>query len=104
MTDVHPKDLGHDVEAPIQGECLGAATIVQFYTFASQCIDWAKTTKSLQERAVYVQMGLQWLAAGARLQTFLQLKDSQRANLPSEGLLEDRSMGTGGRVGNACDK
>ena len=31
--------------------------------------------------AVYVQMGLQWLAAGARLQTFLQFKSSQDVSL-----------------------
>jgi hypothetical protein len=37
-------------------------------------MDWATTTRSIQERAVYVQMALQWLAAGARLQTLLQLK------------------------------
>jgi hypothetical protein len=43
-------------------------------------MDWAKTTRSLQERVVYVQMGLQWLAAGARLQTFLQIKNSDVAH------------------------
>jgi hypothetical protein len=94
MTDVQP-DLGNRVEDPTQGKCLGVAAVAQFYAFASQCIDWAKTTKSLQARAVYVQMGLQWLAAGARLQTFLQLKSSQRANLQSAGLFEDQSTGTG---------
>ena len=44
-------------------------------------MDWAKTTHSLQERAVYVQMGQQWLAAGAGLQTFLQFKSSQDVSL-----------------------
>jgi hypothetical protein len=60
---------------------LNATVIAQFYDFASRCMDWAKSTRSLQERAVYVQMGLQWLAAGARLQTFLQFKSSQDVSL-----------------------
>ncbi len=75
MSDVLLNDVGHE-NAPTRGELLAASEIAQFYTFASRCMDWANTTRSLQERAVYVQMGLQWLAAGARLQTFLQLKDS----------------------------
>jgi hypothetical protein len=65
------------------GEFLAASTIAQFYTFASRCMDWAKTTRSLQERAVYVQMGLQWLAMAARLQTFLQFKNSEDARTAS---------------------
>ena len=50
-------------------------------------MDWAKITRSLQERAVYVQMGLQWLAAGARLQTLARLKNgaSQRGPPPGTG-------------------
>jgi hypothetical protein len=39
-------------------------------------MDWANTTRSLQERALYTQMGLQWLAAGARLHTVAELKNS----------------------------
>jgi hypothetical protein len=46
-------------------------------------MEWANTTRLLQERAVYVQMGLQWLAAGARLQTFLRLKNSHVARSAS---------------------
>jgi hypothetical protein len=82
MSDVQPSDVGH-ANAAIRGEILAASAITQFYTFASRCMDWAKTTRSLQERAVYVQMGLQWLAAGARLQTCLQLKSCQVAHQAS---------------------
>jgi hypothetical protein len=79
MSDVQPNDVGHENSLP-RGELVAASAIAQFYTFASRCMDWAKTTRSLQERVVYVQMGLQWLAAGARLQTFLQIKNSDVAH------------------------
>ena len=75
MSDVQLNDVGHENALP-RGELLAASAIAQFYTFASRCMDWAHTTRSLQERALYSQMALQWLAAGARLQTFVQLKDS----------------------------
>ncbi len=92
MSDVQPNDVGHE-RALTRGELLAASAITQFYTFASRCMDWATTTRSLQERAVYVQMALQWLAAGARLQTLLQLK--QRRDCAY-------SVGEGGEyVGNA---
>jgi len=76
MSDAQLNDVGHE-NALTRGDILAATAIAQFYNFASRCMDWAKTTRSLQERAVYVQMGLQWLAVGARLQTFLQFKSSQ---------------------------
>jgi hypothetical protein len=79
MSDVQPNEVGHQ-NALTGSELLAASAISQFYTFASRCMDWANTTRSLQERACYVQMGLQWLAAGARLQTFLQLKNSRVAH------------------------
>jgi hypothetical protein len=82
MSDVQPNDVGHE-NALSRGELLAASAIAQFYTFASRCMDWAKTTRSLQERAVYVQMSLQWLAAGARLQTSLRFKSSQDVSLKS---------------------
>ena len=72
--------MGHE-NAPTRGDIVAATAIAHFYNFASRCMDWAKTTRSLQERAVYVQMGLQWLAAGARLQTFLQFMSSQDVSL-----------------------
>jgi hypothetical protein len=52
-------------------------------------MDWAQTTRSLKERSVYTQMAMQWLAAGARLQTFAQLKNraSQRGP-PKEASVE----------------
>ncbi|HTV26407.1 MAG TPA: hypothetical protein VMF32_01350 [Xanthobacteraceae bacterium] len=81
MSDVRPIDANNLPSAATQGECLGMAAITQFYAFAERCLDWAKTTRSVQERAVYLQMGLQWLAAGARLQTFLQFKNVQALNL-----------------------
>ncbi len=43
-----------------------------FYAFAGQCIVWANSARSLQERAVYVQMALQSLSTGATLQTCAQ--------------------------------
>jgi hypothetical protein len=84
MPDIRPNDTSHRQNIPTNGEHVGMATIAQFYAFAERCIDWANTTRSMQERAVYTQMGLQWLAAGARLQTFLQLKKSQDAKLAFE--------------------
>jgi hypothetical protein len=80
MSDAQLNDVGHE-NTLTRGDILAATAIAQFYNFASRCMDWAKTTRSLQERAVYVQMGLQWLAAGARLQTFLQFKNSQASSL-----------------------
>jgi hypothetical protein len=80
MSDAQLNDVGHE-NAPTRGDIVAATAIAHFYNFASRCMDWAKTTRSLQERAVYVQMGLQWLAAGARLQTFLQFMSSQDVSL-----------------------
>jgi hypothetical protein len=76
MSDLEPNDVGHK-NALTPGELLAASAVAQFYNFASRCMDWAWTTRSLQERAIYVQIGLKWLAAGARLQTFLQFENSQ---------------------------
>ena len=76
MSAVQLNDVGHENALP-RGELLAASAIAQFYTLASRCMDWANTTRSLQERAVYTKMGLQWLAAGARLQTFAQLQQSK---------------------------
>jgi hypothetical protein len=76
MSGAQLNDVGHE-NALTPGDIVAATAIAQFYNFASRCMDWAKTTRSLQERAVYAQMGLQWLAAGARLQTFLQFESSQ---------------------------
>jgi hypothetical protein len=83
MSDVQLHDVGHQ-NAPTRDEFLAASAITQFYTFASRCMEWANTTRSLQERAAYVQMGLQWLAAGARLQTFLRLKNSHVTHSASD--------------------
>ena len=89
MSDVQLNDVGHEHAFP-QGALLAASAIAQFYTFASRCMDWANATHSLQERALYVQMGLQWLAAGARLQTFAQLKNSgaSQRGLPEKAGVE----------------
>jgi hypothetical protein len=73
MSEVRLNDVGPGNALP-RGELLATSAIALFYTFASRCMDWAKTTRSLQERAMYAQMALQWLAAGARLQTLAQLK------------------------------
>jgi hypothetical protein len=75
MSDLQLNDVGHE-NALTRGELLAASAIAQFYTLASRCMVWANTTRSLQQRAVYVQMALQWLAAGARLQTFAKLARS----------------------------
>ncbi len=80
MSDAQLNDV--DYESALTREDVVAATaIAQFYNFASRCLDWAKTTRSLQERAVYVQMGLQWLAAGARMQTSYNLRATQGMSL-----------------------
>ena len=76
MRNLQPNDVGHK-KTLTPGELLAASAVAQFYNFASRCMDWAWTTRSLQERAIYVQTGLKWLAAGVRLQTFLQLENSQ---------------------------
>jgi hypothetical protein len=76
MSDLQLNDVGHE-NALTRGEPLASSAIAQFYTFASRCMDWANTTRSLQERAIYMQMALQWLAVGARLQTFAQFENSE---------------------------
>ena len=53
MRSNQPNDVGHQ-NMPPQDEVLAASAIAQFYTFAGRCMDWAKTTRSLQERALYV--------------------------------------------------
>jgi hypothetical protein len=75
MSVVPLNDVGQENALP-RGELLAASAVAQFYTFARRCMDWANTTRSLQERAIYSQMALQWLADGARLQTLAQLKNS----------------------------
>jgi hypothetical protein len=83
MSDAQLNEVDYE-SALTRGDVVAAAAIAQFYNFASRCLDWAKTTRSRQERAVYVQMGLQWLAAGARLHTFLQINGSQDVSLRAE--------------------
>ena len=82
-------DVGHE-NALTRGELLAASAIAQFYTFARRCMDWANTTRSLQERVVYSQMALQGLAAGARLHTFAQFKKSgaSQRGPPEEASIE----------------
>jgi hypothetical protein len=85
MSVVQLNEVGHENARP-RDELLAASAVAQFYTFARRCMDWANTTRSLQERAIYSQMALQWLAAGARLQTFAQLKNSGASQRgPSKG-------------------
>jgi hypothetical protein len=43
-----------------------------FYGFAEQCIEWAKKSRSIQERAAYMSMAMQWLETGARFQTVMR--------------------------------
>ena len=92
MSDAQLNDVGHE-NALTRGDIVAATAIAQFYNFASRCMNWSKTTRSLQERALYVQMGLQWLAAGARLQTFLQFKSSQDVSLRSRSLSFGEGVG-----------
>ena len=84
MSELRLNDVGPGNALP-RGELLAASAIAQFYTFASRCMDWANTTRSLQERAMYVQMALQWLAAGARLQTLARLKNGASQRGPPAG-------------------
>ena len=51
MSDAPPNDIGLTTTTP--GELLAASAVAQFYTFAGQCMDWAKTTRSIQERILY---------------------------------------------------
>lgn len=88
---VQPSDIGHE-NGLRRGELAAGAAAAQFYAFACRCMDWARTTRSLQERVVYSQMGLQWLAAGARLQTFLQFRKAEAAQ-SSEATTEPRRIG-----------
>jgi hypothetical protein len=93
MSAVQLNDVGHE-NAFARGELLAASAIAQFYTFASRCMDWASTTRSLQERGLYSQVGLQWLAAAARLHALAQLKISaayQRASPKETPLRSGRS-------------
>jgi hypothetical protein len=70
MSDVPSNDGGQNTAT--RGELLAASGIIRFYTFAGRCLDWAKTARSVQERALYAQMALKYLAAAARLHTILQ--------------------------------
>lgn len=45
------------------------APAATYYAFAEQCMEWAKNARSAQERDAYMRMVIQWLGAGARLQT-----------------------------------
>ena len=53
-------------------EQLGVSAGSTFYGFAEQCIKWAKNARSMQERAAYMSMAMQWLETGARFQTFMR--------------------------------
>jgi hypothetical protein len=75
MSDLQLNDPRHEA-ASHKGKVIPSSAFDQFYNFATQCMDWANTTRFPQERAIYTQMALQWLTAGARLQTFAQLKNS----------------------------
>jgi len=74
MSDARLNDVDHE-RAHERIDILAAAAIARFYDLAGRCMDWANTTRSVRERAVYGQMALQWLVAGARLQTFAQFKN-----------------------------
>jgi hypothetical protein len=76
MSDLQLNDPGHEAVSQ-EGKVIAASAFDRFYAFATRCMDWANTTRSPQERAIYTQMALQWLAAGARLQTFAHLKSSR---------------------------
>src|ERR1700757_1191181 len=75
MSDARLIDVGHR-KAHARSDIIAAAAIAHFYNFAGQCMDWANTTRSLKERALYRQMALHWVAAAARLQTFAQFKNA----------------------------
>jgi len=93
MSDAQLNDVGHN-SALERSDILAAAAIAQLYNFAGRCMDWANTTRSLQERALYKQMALQWLAAGARLQTFAQFKNpgASERGPPKEASASNRSL------------
>jgi hypothetical protein len=80
MSNVGPKEHGQNT--PARGERLAASTLIRFYAFAEQCPDWAKITRSIQERIGYGQIALKYLAAVARLQTILL--QAGRATRPIE--------------------
>ena len=84
MSDVPPNDNGQNTTT--RGELLATSAIVQFYTFAGRCMDWAKTTRSVQERALYAQMALKYLAGAARMHTILQLGCTK---LPQQTTIEN---------------
>ena len=65
MSDVPPNDDSQNT--PARGELLAASTIVRFYTFADRCMDWAKTTRSIQERTLYGQMALKYLGRRSKI-------------------------------------
>jgi hypothetical protein len=105
MSGRNPDDVGHD--NPVTGRDLIVAASAAFYDFAGRCMDWAKTTRSLQERAIYTLMGVQWLAAGAQLQTFLQVKalknKETKEAITQEALPLDTSATHHDRLGSITD-
>ena len=80
MDGVRPNDVDYD-KALTPGEFYATSAATQFYAFADQCMQWAKTASSPHERAVYCQMGLHWLGAAARLQTVLRCSNTEVPNL-----------------------
>ena len=51
MSDAQLNDVGHE-NALTRDELLAASAITQFYAFASRCMEWANTTRSLQARGL----------------------------------------------------
>jgi hypothetical protein len=40
----------------------------EYREFARECMDWARTARSEQERAIFTQMAQTWIEAAARIE------------------------------------
>jgi hypothetical protein len=47
----------------------------EFREFARECLDWARTARSEQERAIFMQMAQTWIEPAARLGSAIEKDD-----------------------------
>jgi hypothetical protein len=62
----------------------------EFRDYADECLDWARTAKSEQERDIYLRMARTWFAAAVQA----DLRDRPQRTPPPEAIKPD-SAGAG---------
>jgi hypothetical protein len=104
MSDVPLHDVGHQT-APARDELLAASAITQFYTFASRCMDWASTTRSLpaEDSRLEALGGHLWPRSASSLGTMSageKIVSAPREFIPDFGVARPRDPRTtrGGKI------